>query len=129
MTIAAWCLLAVFLLIYLPRFAAIRGAIAQEGDYDIINPRAQEARLEGRAARAQAAHLNAVECFAPFAAAVWVAHAFDADPALRDGLAVAFVVARVVYIPAYLNDWGYGRTGVWAVGWFATIALFILPVF
>ncbi len=129
MTIAAWCLVAAFVLIYLPRGAAIRGAIRQDGDYDISNPRAQQARLQGSAARAQAAHLNMVEAFGPFAAAVLLDHLFAVDVFWRDTLAVVFVAARILYIPAYVRDWGYGRTAIWAVGLLATLALFLLPAF
>ncbi len=129
MTVAAWCLVVAFVLIYIPRGTAIRGAIRQDGDYDISNPRAQQARLRGRAARAQAAHLNMVEAFAPFAAAVLLDHLLAADPFWRDALAVTFVAARILYIPAYIRDWGYGRTGIWAVGLLATLALFLLPAF
>lgn len=127
MTIAAWCLLAAFLLIYIPRGPTIRGALKQEGGYDILEPRAQEARLGGRALRAHSAHLNMLEAFPAFAAAVLINHILATDPAWRDGLALAFIAARIVYIPAYLYDWGYGRTAVWAVGFFATLALLALP--
>ncbi|RMF16159.1 MAG: MAPEG family protein [Alphaproteobacteria bacterium] len=129
MTIAAWCLVIAFVLIYVPRGAAIRGAIRQDGDYDIINPRAQQARLEGRAACAQAAHLNMVEAFGPFAAAVLLDHVLGADAFWRDALAVIFIVARVLYIPAYTRGWGYGRTAIWAIGLLATLGLFLLPAF
>ena len=125
MTIAAWCVFAFFILAYLPRVGSIRGAIAQEGAYDNITPRAQQARLTGAGARAQAAHQNALEAFAPFAAAVWAAHAFNADAMLRDGLAVAFLAVRLVYWRAYVADWGNGRSIVWAIGWFTTAGLFL----
>ncbi len=127
MTIAGWTLLVAFLLIYLPRGRAIRGAIRAEGRYDILEPRAQQARLEGKAARAQAAHQNMMEAFAPFAAAVLLNHILPSDAVWRDGLALVFIAARLLYYPAYLNDWGYGRTAVWAVGFLAVIGLFLLP--
>jgi len=129
MSVAAWCLFAAFLLIYWPRGATIRGILKREGRYDILEPRAQEARLEGRALRAHSAHLNMLEAFPAFAAAVLLNHVLASDPAWRDGLALAFVAARIIYIPAYLYDWGYGRTAVWAVGFFATLGLLILPAF
>lgn len=128
MTIAVWCVFASFILIYLPRGMTIRGAVRQDGGYDVHHPRAQEARLEGKPARAQAAHHNMIEGFAPFLGGVWVAHAFGADAALRDGLALAYVAARLVYIVAYVGDWGYGRTAIWFIGWFATLGLYLAPV-
>ena len=103
MDISIWCLLVAFMMIYAPRMPAIKGVIKAEGRYDLGNPRPQQARLTGRAARAQAAHLNSLEAFAPFAAAVWVAHYGGTDPALRDTLALVFVGARGLYILAYLD--------------------------
>jgi uncharacterized MAPEG superfamily protein len=117
------------MLIYAPRMAAIRGAIDQEGRYDLSDPRPQQARLTGRGSRAQAAHLNSIEAFAPFAAAVWVAHYAGADAWLRDALAVAFVAARGLYILAYLADLNPWRTVVWTVGIFTVIGLFVSPLF
>jgi uncharacterized MAPEG superfamily protein len=126
--ISIWCTFVAFMLIYAPRMAAIRGAIAQEGRYDLAEPRLQQARLTGRGGRAQAAHLNSIEAFAPFAAAVWVAHYAGSDPLLRDTLAVVFVVARGLYILAYLADLNPWRTVAWTVGIFAVIGLFVSPL-
>jgi len=128
MTIAAACLPILFFLAYAIRWPAVKGAIAQEGKYDNIEPRKQQARLTGKAARAQACHQNTLEIFAPFAAAVWVAHAFSDWAALRDLLAVLFVLSRGVYVYAYLNDWGNGRSVVWIVGWLLVLLLFLMPL-
>lgn len=129
MPVAAWCLLAAFVLIYWPRVIAYRATMAQEGRYDILEPRAQQQRLAGKALRAQSAHQNMLEAFPAFAAAVLLNLILPSDPAWRDGLAIAFVLARAVYIPAYLGDWGYWRTAVWGVGFFATLGLLLLPAF
>jgi uncharacterized MAPEG superfamily protein len=128
MDITIWCLIATFFLIYAPRLPAIQDALRQEGHIDLAHPRLQQARLTGRAARAQAAHLNTVEAFAPFAAAVWVAYHYGVDAGLRDGLAVAFVAARVLFIAAYLADLNPWRTLVWSVGHLAILGLFISPL-
>ena len=128
MELSIWCLVAAFALIYLPRLPALKGTLAQEGRIDIAHPRLQQARLTGRGARAQAAHLNMVEAFAPFAAAVWVAHLYDVDPGLRGGLAVVFVVARILLILAYHADLNPWRTVIWSVGPLAIIGLFMSPL-
>ena len=128
MDISIWCLIATFLLIYAPRLPAIRGALRQEGHIDIAHPRLQQARLTGRAARAQAAHLNTVEAFAPFAAALWVAYHYGVDAGLRDGLAVTFVIARALFIGAYLADLNPWRTVIWSVGHLAILGLFMAPL-
>ena len=128
MDISIWCLIATFLLIYAPRLPAIRGALRQEGHIDIAHPRLQQARLTGRAARAQAAHLNTVEAFAPFAAAVLLAHVAGASTALVDTLAVVFVASRAVYVPCYIAGLSALRSLVWTVGFAATLGLFAAPL-
>ena len=40
-------------------------------------------------------------------------------------LAVVFVVARIAYIACYVTDRPTLRSGVWAVGFLATVALFV----
>lgn len=128
MTIAAWCILAAYILAYLPRAASIKGAMAQDGAYEINDPRAQQARLTGTPARAQAAHQNMLEGFGPFAAAVILAHLFNADAGLRDGLALAYVAARLIYWRAYVKAWGYGRSGLWIGIQIIVIVIFASPV-
>ena len=48
--------------------------MVQSGGYNNHNPRDQQADLEGWGKRALSAHLYGFEGFAPFAAAVFVAH-------------------------------------------------------
>jgi uncharacterized MAPEG superfamily protein len=69
MTIAFWCVLAAAMLPY------VTIAIGKyDRKYDNRSPRDWEARLEGKQRRAVFAHYNHFEAFAPFAAAVIVAH-------------------------------------------------------
>jgi uncharacterized MAPEG superfamily protein len=128
MDISIWCVVAVFVLMYLPRLPALKGTVDQEGHIDLGHPRIQQARLKGMGARAQAAHLNTVEAFAPFAAAVWVAHHYGVDAGTRDLLAVAFVATRVLFIAAYLADLNPWRTVIWSVGYLLVAALFLSPL-
>lgn len=128
METSIWCVIAVFILIYLPRLPALLGTLRQEGRIDLGHPRIQQARLEGMGARAQAAHLNTVEAFAPFAAAVWIAHDYGVDPVWRDCLAVAFVAARVLFILAYLADLNPWRTVIWILGHLMIAALMLSPL-
>ncbi len=128
MTIAVATVIAFLFMAYGVRWWVIRGAIAQDGSYDNNHPRIQQAALTGRAARAQAAHQNSLEAFAPFAAAVLVAQGYSDLDAWRDGLAIAFIAIRLVYIQAYLGDWGNGRSLVWGLGFFVTLGLFCLPL-
>ena len=128
MDVSTWCVLLAFLLIYLTRAPVLLASRRQEGYVEIANPRQQQARLTGLGSRAQAAHLNTIEAFAPFAAAVWVAHAGAADAAVRDALAVFFVALRVLYVGAYLADLNPWRTVIWLGGFACVAALFLSPV-
>jgi uncharacterized MAPEG superfamily protein len=128
MDASIWCVFAAFLLIYLTRLPVLVATQRQEGHVDIANPREQQARLQGPGSRAQAAHLNTIEAFAPFAAAVWVAHYAGADPDLRDGLALLFVGLRVTYVAAYLADLNPWRTLIWAAAFMCVVGLFLSPL-
>src|SRR5690606_25419683 len=78
MSIAYWCILVAALLPYVWAFVAKRGP-----RYDNHDPRGWLAKQDDpRARRANAAHLNAFEAFAPFAAAVLMAQAAGVDPTL-----------------------------------------------
>ncbi|GAB5468891.1 MAG: MAPEG family protein [Rhodospirillales bacterium] len=129
MTVAIWCLLLFLIVSYGVRWWSIKGAIAQDGSYDNSLPRQQQARLTGLGARAQAAHQNSLEAFAPFAAAVILAQSFSSLDVWRDGLAIAFVALRLLYVLAYLRDWGNGRSMIWAAAFIVNLALFLLPAF
>lgn len=127
MAIHFWCILAAWATVYFCK-VPIAVAMQRAGGYDNHNPREQQANLAGWGKRALAAHLNGFEGFAPFAAAVLVAHLGGASVALVDGLAVAFVVARLLYLVCYLADLAALRSTVWMVGWLATLGLFVSPV-
>jgi uncharacterized MAPEG superfamily protein len=98
------------------------------GGYDNHHPRAQQSTLTGWGARALAAHLNGFETFAPFVAAVLVAHVAGAPTGLVTGLALLFVVARVAYVACYIADLSSLRSAVWGVGFLATLGLFLAPL-
>jgi uncharacterized MAPEG superfamily protein len=125
-TIPFYCVIAVFFLIWLPRMFVIRALVTSPGGLDNNNPRDQQAKLEGAARRANAAHNNTIEAFPPFAAAVFIAHLSHANEAWSANLAIAFVVLRCIYIPLYIADKASVRSGVWILGLVATAALMFL---
>lgn len=129
MTTPFYCVIAVFALIWVPRIFVLRGQIAQPGGLDNRYPRDQQTKLEGLARRANAAHANTFEAFAPFAAAVIIAHLSGADRRWSAILAVAVVVCRSVYVAAYLGDRSSLRSAVWLLGLAATSVLFVLGAF
>ena len=122
-----WCVIAAWGVVYLTKLP-VAVAMQRAGGYDNHHPRAQQAALEGFGARAVAAHLNGFESFAPFAAAVLVAHLSDAPVAVVDLLASVFVSARVLYVACYLADLAALRSAVWTVGFLATLGLFVSPL-
>lgn len=51
-----------------------------------------------------------------------------APTALVDGLALVFLVSRLVYIGLYVGDLATARSAVWTLGFVASIALFFTPI-
>jgi uncharacterized MAPEG superfamily protein len=121
MTIAYWCVLLTAILPYVWVGVAKYPLRA----YDNNNPREYEEKLTGPRKRAHWAQLNAWEAFAPFAAAVIIAHLARADQAVVNALAVTFVVARVLHGLLYVADRATLRSLVWSVGFLCVIGLFI----
>ena len=148
---AYWCVLIAALLPYV----WISLAKASGSRYDNRNPRAWLAAQSGndRVQRANAAHLNAFEAFAPFAAGVVMAQLAGVAPgtiallavvfiALRvlHGvlflagvapatialLAVAFVALRVLHGVLFLAGAASARSLVWLAGFLCVLALLVL---
>ena len=82
--------------------------------------------MSGKAAREHAAHLNSFEAFPQFATGIVIAALSKAPPASVDGVAVAFVMARVVYVWRYVSDVATLRSLVWMTGLGLSIALFVM---
>ncbi len=115
-------------LIYVPRFVVSRAMKKLDGGYDNHDPRGQQRELTGIGQRALAAHHNGFEAFAPFAVAVFAALSRGIDLRTVSGLAIGFVVVRVIFLAAYLDDRPRLRSGMWALGMAATGALMIFAV-
>jgi uncharacterized MAPEG superfamily protein len=77
--------------------------------------------------RANRAHLNAVENFAPFAAVVLVAHAAGVSSAVTEGCAAVYFYARAAHAVVHLSGTGLflARTVLFTVAWIAFIAFAI----
>ncbi len=100
-----------------------------EGGYDNQSPRAWLGQQQGFRARANAAQANSFEALPLFMAGVLVAQQTGARPGLVDGLALAFVVLRVVYIACYLSNRDLLRSTVWTLGLGVSVALFFAAAF
>ncbi len=120
MTVALWCLLVASLL---PVFCAGLSKWGFEG-FDNNRPREWLAKQQGWRARAHAAQQNSWEALAMFTPAVLVAHVAAAPQGRVDALAVAFIVARLLYVLLYVTDRASLRSLVWLVGVGLCIALF-----
>ena len=124
MTFAYGCVLIAALLPYF----TVAVAKSNKG-FDNHLPRAWLGRLEGRPARAHAAHLNGFEAFPFFAAAVIIAHQLHAHQDWLNALAALFILTRIGYVACYLADLASLRTLVWVVGFGLTVAIFLLGAF
>jgi uncharacterized MAPEG superfamily protein len=116
----------VFIAAMLP-YATVGGAKSVPG-FDNTKPRDSLAALAGWRARANWAHQNHFEAFAPFAAAVILAEISGAPQRRIDVLAAAFVAARLAYTVAYLTNTATLRSLIWMVGFVAVIWLFALAI-
>lgn len=93
---------------------------------DNKNPRDFLARTTGKAARAHAAQQNGHEIFAPYAAAVIIAHATgEASQAVMNFWAAVFILSRMAFIWAYVQNKAMLRSLIWTAGFLAIVALFI----
>ena len=94
-------------------------------DY-LAGPRDEGVRLKGvRTARLQRAFNNHIEGLVLFAAATVVVVAGGKVSGFTHACALAYLAARIAYVPAYawgLTPW---RSVVWAVGFFATILMLL----
>ncbi len=120
MTVAFWCVFVAALLPYVPRGLA-------SSKLDPRAPRVGVPALEGLAARAYGAHLNAFEAFPFFAAAVIVSHLVEGANATVGWLAVAFVAARLAHMAFYLADRQPLRSAFFFVGFALSAVIFVHP--
>jgi len=121
MTTALWCLL---ISLFLPIVCAGISKAGGQG-YDNAQPRDWLARQEGFRARAVAAQQNSWEALIIFAIAVLVAHGVAGPLESVDQMAVAFILARLAYIVAYVANWPLFRSLVWLLGFFLSISIFV----
>ena len=104
--------------------AAVLANLQIGTDY-LAGPRDEGRELTGRPARWKRAFDNHVEGLVIFAAAVLAVALTGASSGVTEGAAWIYLAARVIYPPLYgfgLSPW---RSIVWAVGFFATIALLL----
>ncbi|MEM1383570.1 MAG: MAPEG family protein [Pseudomonadota bacterium] len=92
----------------------------------LAGPRDGEmAPLSTRTARLQRAFLNHIEGLAIFTPAVLIVVAGGASSPLTQGAAVAYLLARIAYVPCYWAGIPWVRSAVWGVGLGATVVMVV----
>jgi len=125
MTLAEWMLFAM-VIVYLLTIAPFKPLGYR--DFDNANPRDPSFYTPGIRTRALGAHLNGIEVFPFFAAAVLLAEFRHMPQHIVDLLAVAFIAVRLLYVAAYLGNWPTTRTLLWNLGFLVNCAIFFMPI-
>jgi len=121
MTVAIWCILIAATLPYVA-FGFVKGIDANQ-------PRYHVGELAGQSARAYGAHLNGLETFPWFAAAVIAAHMVGGPSRITDILAVVYILMRIGHMWAYIAGRQPLRSAAFGVGQLIAVAIFISPLF
>ena len=127
MTLAYWCIFIAMLLPWIAAsYAKKSGGFSADDNHQ---PREFLARAEGKAARANAAQQNGYEIFAPFAAAVIIAHATgEAAQFTINFWSILFILSRIGYLYCYIQDKSFARSCIWGLGVVCIIALYIAAI-
>jgi uncharacterized MAPEG superfamily protein len=113
MTSDLWALVAGLMLASVQLAIASVLTLRQLGGSWVAGPRDTPREVTGVAGRFVRAQRNLLEIFPQFLAALFVVHAADAAGALTPIGAWTFVIARVLYVPAY----AFAPPGVRPVCW------------
>lgn len=124
MTIAEWCLFGAVVL-YLVTLAPAKALGSRE--FDNARPRDPGFYAHPMRARVLGAHINGIETFPFFAAAVLLAEFRQASQPSIDLLAAGFLLTRIAFVAAYIGDQATLRTVLWNVAFFFNIGIFFLP--
>jgi uncharacterized MAPEG superfamily protein len=87
-----------------------------------IDPAPRPVPLWGQ--RANRAHMNAVESFAPFAALVLILHVAGKENGMTAFWTISFFWLRVLHAIVHLAGFPLVRTIVFTLGWVAVVGLF-----
>ncbi|HEX5184852.1 MAG TPA: MAPEG family protein [Allosphingosinicella sp.] len=126
MTGAEWALFGAVIL-YLLTLAPVKAF--GHRDFDNSRPRDPAFYAKPLRARAHGAHVNGIETFPFFAAAVLLAEFRACPQHIVDLLAFAFLAIRFCFVLAYLLDRPTIRTLLWNAGFAVNAGLFFLPAF
>lgn len=116
------------LLVALTILAQTTGAATQLDMGYLLGARDEKRTLEGMVGRLERALNNSITAMALFAPAVLILNAKDAFDATTLAACQIFLIARVLYLPAYVFNLVGVRTLVWMAAFAATIALYLLAL-
>ena len=125
MTVAEWCVFGAVIL-YLLTIAPFKAIGFRR--FDNSKPRDPAFFDEPLRARALGAHINGIETFPFFAAAVLLAEFRAAPQNLINELAVLFLIVRGAYVFTYLGNRPTLRSILWNIGFAINVAIFFLPL-
>src|SRR6266853_3135123 len=125
MTVAEFCVFGAVLL-YLLTIAPFKPIGWRQ--FDNAKPRDPAFYQDRLRARALGAHLNGIETFPFFAAAVLLAEFRSSPQNLVNELAVLFLIVRIAYVLTYLGDRPALRSILWSIGFAINVAIFFLPM-
>ncbi len=123
MTIAEWCLFAAVML-YLATLAPAKALAPRE--FDNAAPRDPAFYQHPVRKRVLGAHINGIETFPFFAAAVLLAEFRHAPQDWIDALALAFIITRIAFVAAYVGDKATLRTMLWNAAFAFNLGIFFL---
>ena len=91
--------------------------------------RDEQREAQGLPGRLKRALDNHFESLILFTIAVVVVVVGEASTALTEGCAWAYLLARIVYVPAYASGVFLVRSLIWSVGFFATAIMLVSALF
>lgn len=100
----------------------------QVGSKYAASPRDTPRQITGFAGRAQRAMNNHFESLILFAIAALVLTYSDQNDTRTAALSLLYLVARILYLPAYLLGLSPWRSLIWVVGFLATTLMLIMAV-
>ena len=100
-------------------------ATRQLGVKYIVSPRDKRERLHGLAARADRATQNCITALALFAPAVLAVQVQGQNSHATMIAVQVFVLSRFIYVGSYLAGIPYVRSGAFAIGFAATMYLYL----
>ncbi len=97
----------------------------QVGPKTAMGPRDARVELSGTAGRLQRAMTNHFEGLILFTIAVVVVSLSDQSTTLTRTCAHIYLIARIIYIPAYVQGLVPWRSVIWAIGFTATVVMLV----